>query len=229
MTRTRSNEAKPLARYAHRHYAILFYSLLATLAAGPLLDAFGLDTRLLEILLGVNLLAAVLPLRSMSQRGLLLSALIVATLIRIGAEYHGSTHAVTASLAMWSAIALVAAAGAIRFAMRAKSVDREHLYAALDAYVLFGLFLGVLYWAIDRALPQSLAVIHLPSDHALTLSEAVYFSFVTLVTLGYGDIVPRGEAARGIAIVEAVAGQLYLAVMIAYLVSLHVTASRDAK
>src|SRR5690606_9373217 len=58
MTQTRSHEAKPLARYAHRHYAILFYSLLATLAAGPLLDAFGLDTRLLEILLGVNLLAA---------------------------------------------------------------------------------------------------------------------------------------------------------------------------
>jgi len=74
MTRTRSNEGKPLVRYAHRHYAILFYSLLATLAAGPLLDAFGLDTRLLEILLGVNLLAAVIPLRSMSQRGLLLSA-----------------------------------------------------------------------------------------------------------------------------------------------------------
>lgn len=229
MTRTRSNEAKPLVRYAHRHYAILFYSLLATLAAGPLLDAFGLDTRLLEILLGVNLLAAVIPMRSMSQRGLLLSALVVATLIRIGAEYSGSTHAVSASLAMWSAIALVAAAGAIRFAMRAKSVDREHLYAALDAYLLFGLFLGVLYWAIDRALPQSLAVIHLPSDHSLTLSEAVYFSFVTLVTLGYGDIVPRGEAARGLAIVEAVAGQLYLAVMIAYLVSLHVMASRDAK
>lgn len=229
MTRTRSNEGKPLVRYAHRHYAILFYSLLATLAAGPLLDAFGLDTRLLEILLGVNLLAAVIPLRSMSQRGLLLAALVVATLIRIGAEYSGSTQAVTASLAMWSAIALVAAAGAIRFAMRAKSVDREHLYAALDAYVLFGLFLGVLYWAIDRALPQSLAVIHLPSDHSLTLSEAVYFSFVTLVTLGYGDIVPRGEAARGIAVVEAVAGQLYLAVMIAYLVSLHVIAARDAE
>lgn len=229
MTRTRSNEAKPLARYAHRHYAILFYSLLGTLAAGPLLDAFGLDTRLLEILLGVNLLAAVLPLRSISQRGLLLSALVVATLIRIAAEYAGATSAVTASLAMWSAIALAAAAGAIRYAMRAKSVDREHLYAALDAYLLFGLFLGVLYWTIDRALPQSLAVIHQPSDHSLTLSEAVYFSFVTLVTLGYGDIVPRGEAARGIAIVEAVAGQLYLAVMIAYLVSLHVTASRDAK
>ena len=229
MTRTLSNEGQPLGKYAQRHYAILFYSLLATLAAGPLLDAFGLDTRLLEILLGVNLLAAVIPLRSMSQRGLLLAALVVTTLIRIGAEYSGSTQAVTASLAMWSAIALVAAAGAIRFAMRAKSVDREHLYAALDAYVLFGLFLGVLYWAIDRALPQSLAVIHLPSDHSLTLSEAVYFSFVTLVTLGYGDIVPRGEAARGIAIVEAVAGQLYLAVMIAYLVSLHVLAARDAE
>ena len=49
-----------------------------------------------------------------------------------------------------------------------------------------------------------------------------YYSFVTLATLGYGDIVPRSEAARGLAIMEAVAGQLYLAVLIARLVSLYV-------
>jgi hypothetical protein len=46
---------------------------------------------------------------------------------------------------------------------------------------------------------------------------------VTLTTLGYGDIVPRSEAARGLAIMEAVAGQLYLAVLIARLVSLYVS------
>ena len=45
---------------------------------------------------------------------------------------------------------------------------------------------------------------------------------MTLTTLGYGDIVPRSEVARGLAIMEAVAGQLYLAVMIARLVSLYV-------
>jgi voltage-gated potassium channel Kch len=51
--------------------------------------------------------------------------------------------------------------------------------------------------------------------------SAIYFSFVTLATLGYGDIVPRSDLARGLAIVEGVGGQLFLAVMVARLVSLY--------
>jgi hypothetical protein len=53
------------------------------------------------------------------------------------------------------------------------------------------------------------------------MPSAIYFSFVTLATLGYGDVLPRSETARGIAIVEAIAGQLFLAVMIARLVSIY--------
>jgi hypothetical protein len=51
--------------------------------------------------------------------------------------------------------------------------------------------------------------------------SAFYFSFVTLATLGYGDIVPRTDVARGLAIVEGVGGQLFLAVLVARLVSLY--------
>jgi voltage-gated potassium channel Kch len=50
-----------------------------------------------------------------------------------------------------------------------------------------------------------------------------YFGFATLTTVGYGDIVPRTEVARGVATLEAVAGQLYLAVLVARLISLHVS------
>lgn len=57
----------------------------------------------------------------------------------------------------------------------------------------------------------------------------MYFSFVTLATLGYGDIVPRSDVARSLAIIEAVAGQLYLAVMVARLVSIYVSAPRATK
>jgi voltage-gated potassium channel Kch len=52
-------------------------------------------------------------------------------------------------------------------------------------------------------------------------ASAIYFSFVTLATLGYGDITPRGDIARGIAIIEGVGGQLFLAVLVARLVSLY--------
>jgi hypothetical protein len=51
----------------------------------------------------------------------------------------------------------------------------------------------------------------------------VYFSFVTLTTLGYGDAVPLSSGARGLAIVEAPCGQLYLAVIVARLVALHLS------
>ena len=49
-----------------------------------------------------------------------------------------------------------------------------------------------------------------------------YFSFVTLTTCGYGDIIPRSTAARTFAVLEAVMGQMYLAVLIARLVGLHI-------
>jgi hypothetical protein len=69
--------------------------------------------------------------------------------------------------------------------------------------------------------PVLLAAVH------LRCGTAPQHSFVTLATLGYGDIVPRSEVTRGLAIMEAVAGQLYLAVMIARLVSSYV--SREGK
>ncbi len=58
----------------------------------------------------------------------------------------------------------------------------------------------------------------------------VYFSFVTLTTLGYGDIVPTSATARMLAAAEAVTGQLYLAVLVARLVGLHISQSpRDPR
>src|SRR5262249_53108679 len=104
----------------------------------------------------------------------------------------------------------------------ARIVDREHLYAGLSAYLLAGLFFGVLYWVLEGTWPGSLAVLAEGTQSNFSLTVAIYYSFVTLATLGYGDIVPRSEVARGLAIMEAVAGQLYLAVLIARLVSLYV-------
>lgn len=217
-----------LARaYSSNRYAILFYSLLATLAAGPFLETLKLNSSLLEVFLAANLLAAVMPVTFSTDRPSLLIALVAVILLRIAALWVGDPNVSTASLALWSLVAVVAAAGAIRFAMRARTIDREHLYAALDAYLLFGVFLGVLYWSLERAWPMSFIAVGQEKPVLVTLTASIYFSFVTLVTLGYGDVLPNSDAARGIAVAEAVAGQLYLAVMIAHLVSLHVRRATD--
>jgi len=113
----------------------------------------------------------------------------------------------------------VLAMGALaRQAFRRGPVDGERIFAALDAYLLSGLIFGVSYMMIERHWPASFGA---PGAIDLDFPAAVYFSFVTLATLGYGDITPASEAARGLAILEAVGGQLYIAVLVARLVGLH--------
>jgi voltage-gated potassium channel len=207
--------------YRNWRYAILFYSLLLTLAVGPLRGALGFHANLLELSLAINLLAAVAPIGGRKTRLVLLSILVVALAGRVGTAWLDQATLESMNLALWTVVALLAAASALRFALGARAVDREHLYAGLSAYLLAGIFFGVFYWVLERTWSGSFAI---PGDGAqnnFSLPVAIYYSFVTLTTLGYGDIAPRSEVVRGLAIMEAVAGQLYLAVMIARLVSLY--------
>jgi Ion channel len=203
-------------------YAILSYSLLLTLAVQPLRKAVGFHGDVLELFLAINLLAAVVPIRGRKTRMVLLPFLVVALVGRGGTAWLHQAALVPMHLALWTVVALLAAASALRFALGARVVDREHLYAGLSAYLLAGTFFGVFYWVLERTWPGSLAIPGEGAQSHFSLAVAIYYSFVTLTTLGYGDIVPRGEVVRGLAIMEAFAGQLYLAVMIARLVSLYV-------
>jgi voltage-gated potassium channel len=214
--------------YLARRYTVLFYSLLFTLGAGPLLAALHVDDSVLQFFLALNLLAAVLGVGGRRTSRLLLLLLGVALAARLGAMWLQEDALTTMSMALWTVVGLLAATGAVRAAMRGTAVSAEHLCAALSAYLLAGVFFGVLYWAIERAWPGSIVVAGetLVSGH-FSPTSGMYFSFVTLATLGYGDVVPKGETARGLAILEAVAGQLYLAVMVARLVSLYVQRKGD--
>ena len=202
----------------HRHrYAVLFYTLLVTLGIAPLLAALGFSTNVLQILLAFSLLAAVLNIQGQRWRTLL----ILAAAVAVGL-YAAPTIALGLGLANWAVllvvgVAVIATASAVRFAMTAKDVYAEHVYAALSAYLLAGFSFGVLHWAIENSWPGSFSEGGSVSTH-FTLPTAIYFSFVTLATLGYGDIAPKSDVARGIVILQAVGGQLYVAAMIARLV-----------
>ena len=202
--------------YFRRRYTILFYSLLLTIAAGPLFTSMGFGIDPIELFLAANLFAAVIPIGRRSGRGLLLVVLIAALIIRLATVWLNQATLAAASLMIWTVVALIAAGVAVSFAFRAQSIEREHVYAALSAYLLAGVFFGSFYWVLEQIRPGTFTV---AGD--FSPNSAIYFSFVTLATLGYGDIVPRTEVARGLAIIEGVGGQLFLAVLIARLVSLY--------
>jgi voltage-gated potassium channel Kch len=209
--------------YHNWRYAILFYSLLLTLVVAPLRKALGFPASFLELFLAINLLAAVVPIRDRKARRVLLLCLGVAFVGRGGTAWLGLATLGPMSLALWTIVALLAAVSALRFVLGARMVDREHLYAGLSAYLLVGVFFGVFYWVLEQTWSGSFATPGEGAQGNFSRAAAIYYSFVTLTTLGYGDIVPRSEVARGLAIMEAVGGQLYLAVMIARLVSLYVS------
>ena len=205
--------------YLRQRYGFLFYTLLVTMVATPGFAALEIPGALIELLLATNLLAAVIPVSKGSRR-ILLAIITVAWLARPATAWFDHPALSAMTLGMWTLIGLFAAAAALRFAMGATKVDAEHLYAALSAYLLAGIFFGVFYWVLEQIRPGSLA-----NSGEFSRMSGIYFSFVTLATLGYGDIVPRTDVARGLAIVEGVGGQLFLAVMVARLVSLYAQAA----
>lgn len=212
--------------YLGHRYAVLFYSLILTLVVAPILKAIGTPGNLMQLFLGLNLLASSIPLESRKGRWVLPAIVLVAIVLRIVSLQAGHAGLSTLSLWLWTAIGLYAVFIALRFALRSSIVTSEHLYAALSSYLLAGVFMGVLYWSLDQVWPNSIIINGPGASEPFLPMEGIYFSFITLATVGYGDMVPGNGVVRNLAIVEAIAGQFYLAVMIARLMSLYMREAR---
>ncbi len=98
-------------------------------------------------------------------------------------------------------------------------VDMDTLFAAGCAYLLLGFLFATIYMAMIGVDPDA---IKLASGSQEPLFDMTYFSFVTLTTLGYGDIVPVSDSAQMLAAYEAVFGQIFVTVVVAELVGIHV-------
>jgi len=112
-------------------------------------------------------------------------------------------------------------ANLLRFVLRAPSVNVEVLCASISAYLMLGLLWTVAYWLVDQLTPGAFAFNTNAGKHSIRGFNAFYFSFITLSTVGYGDITPVSKVARMLSAMEAMTGLLYVAVLIARLVALY--------
>jgi voltage-gated potassium channel Kch len=108
---------------------------------------------------------------------------------------------------------------------RAGPVTSHRIMGAIAVYLLLGLAWGQTYFALALGSPGAFSLAHTISS---TPHEWMYFSFVTLTTVGYGDITPVSSVARTLAVMEALTGQLYPAILLARLVALEVSAPRES-
>jgi len=110
----------------------------------------------------------------------------------------------------------------LRFVLRAPSVTTEVLCASISAYLMLGLMWTMAYWLVDQLTPGGAFSFNTNAGaRSMNGFTGFYFSFITLSTVGYGDITPVSRIARWLAAMEAMTGMLYVAVLIARLVSLY--------
>ena len=206
------------------------------------------------ILIGVLLAAPVVPpnsaLPAIVVYGLLASAIMLAIQASHCAPWHrvvGGTLFVLVGLGIglkgvgftlpddslrgaYGLLTLIGVKATLTSVLRPTRVDTDKIFAAICGFLLMGLFWANLYESIDQKvlgaftgsdrIGDSLSI----NDRSL---ELIYFSFVTLTTLGYGDISPIHPFARSVATIQALTGQLYLAILVARLVALHIVHSKE--
>ncbi len=107
--------------------------------------------------------------------------------------------------------------------LTASEIDQNTIIGAVCLYLLLAMIWASLYLIAEEIQPGSFNGLR-PDYWYSNFSSIVYFSFVTLTTLGYGDITPALPLPRFLVYIEAIIGQFYLAVMVASLVGIRISA-----
>jgi hypothetical protein len=106
----------------------------------------------------------------------------------------------------------------LAFVLRPGVVGADRLYAAVSVYILFGFVWALGYFALMHWSPDAfVATAREAAEHRLVYGDMLYFSFVSLTSTGYGDIVPVSPGARSMTVFEHIVGVMYVAILIARL------------
>lgn len=213
------------AYFRRIRFIFLFFFLLLSIGLIPLLTewGFGYASEILQVLLALALVAPLITIvdhRLTSGLLVVLLLMVVLKLLYVAFDFNAVRHP---SQGIQVAFCLMATVLILRYVMQAKRVNNDVVFAALSVYLLFGLIFGFIYFMVEGAWPGALVhnVTSASLEGGIRLSQTIYFSFVTLATLGYGDIIPANDVIRSLAIIQTMLGQVYLVVLVARLVTLY--------
>jgi hypothetical protein len=105
--------------------------------------------------------------------------------------------------------------------MRRRAVRGDNLFGIICVYLLIGVTFGTLYDFVETMSPGSFGYAGDLGDVSMGWRRLIFFSFMTLTGIGYGDITPLTTQAQSLAIIEGVTGVLYVAVLIARIVGMY--------
>lgn len=226
-----------LRRLLRGRYGHLLGALLLLLVLAPILtDHWGRQWAL-DILISLVVLAGVFAASRHRWTRFLGMVLIALNLVAHELAALDPTqqfvyllhYGLTAALLSYAARTLLAAI------FHDSRVTIETIKASLCIYLLLGLIWVYFFVIVDTLGPGSISLELGPESHRVghvvikeMFPQILYFSYSTLTTLGYGDIIPRSNATQVLCYLEAITGQIYLTVLVARLVGLHISQTIDS-
>ncbi len=140
-----------------------------------------------------------------------------ALIIEVASVIHSNQALTGIKWGILTAFFGVTVVGLFNYLKKPHSISDAHLYTAISIYLLIGMQWFALYSAIDIFRPNSF--LHTSSVGTDRQTNLLYFSLLTLSTIGYGDIVPLHGEVRILAALEGISGVLYIAITVALLVN----------
>jgi hypothetical protein len=209
-------------KFAPDRFLFVLVSLLSFLILSPLLNGFIGLSSFLDIFLTVVFISSIY---AVSQKRnhliiavLLISPLLVSTWTGYFFESPALSLVGTFSGILFFGFMVVII---LSFVLQQVKVTLNVIYAAMVVYLSLAMMWGMIFILMEILQPGSLTMSHVGEG----TFHFFYYSFVTITTLGYGDITPTTDIARSLALLEAVIGQIYLVVLVARLVGIHISQS----
>jgi hypothetical protein len=188
---------------------------------GPLQAAGIVEAHHFGIAFGLVLVAAVFIV---SGSGMALAAILVAVALVLFATVHRSIRPSAVDIYLdataWLITGMTLGIVVAQAVFAPGKVTFHRVIGAVLLYLNIGLVFVALYCFVALRVPNAFVGLGPLQDNLAVAGNLIYFSFVTLTSVGYGDIVPLHPFARGLANIEAILGQLYPATLLARLVTL---------
>lgn len=215
----------------HHRMLVFLITLLLLLIIYPFIQQYFIDyLALLELFLSLILLAGIYIVSANRQ---LLTIAILLSMLTFSIIWFNilikSQGLFIIGIVLEIVFFAITTAAILSHVLSYRRITADKINGAICGYLLIGINYALIYTLIENLAPGSfefsrslLSTLRDVRDFPAYFAHFLYYSFVTLTTLGYGDITPVQNAARVLSSLEAVLGQLYVAILIARLVGLHI-------
>lgn len=220
---------KPLSK--QNNFAYLFFSLIIFLFSASIVVEFpgSIGEDIFSI---ITMLMLVLSLKSLktertwtwSVYALIIFFVVLTTLGKFFThQFH--VYLILVTLLIFFIGSFLTAAKQVLFV---GDIDGNKIIGSLTLYILLGLIWAVIYLILLAMDPQAFSGVEV-ANWQQGFSRIAYYSFVTLTTLGYGDVLPTNHVAEFFVYMEAIIGVFYMAIIVSSLISLRLSAIQDEK